>query len=67
MDLETRKTNRWTKKRLTMRRTEIKRQVEAGKEQGEKVDRENSKESKALKTEGSGSASGSEEDKGIMG
>lgn len=41
--------------------------MEAGKEQGEDVDRENSKESKALKTEGSGTVCGSEEDKGIMG
>lgn len=44
----------------------MKRQVDAGKEQGEEVARENSKENKALKPEGSGTACGSEEDKGIM-
>lgn len=37
-----------------------------GKNREKKVARENSKENKALKTEGSGTACGSEEDKGIM-
>lgn len=52
-----------------MRRLEIKRQVETGKEQGKKSsqDMQNSKESKALTTEGSGTAWVSEENKGIMG
>lgn len=40
--------------------------MEAGKEQGEKAARENSKENKALQIAGSGTACGSEEDKGIM-
>lgn len=40
--------------------------MEAGKEQGERIVRENSKEGEALKREGSGTAQGSEEDKGIM-
>lgn len=41
--------------------------MKAGKEQGEKAVRENIKGSEALKREGSGTAWGNEEDKGITG